>query len=217
MHIIIVGCGRVGSALAHTLSQLGHNISIIDKNSAAFRRLDESFNGQKIVGIGFDKATLHLAGITSSSAVVSVTSGDNSNILTARVAREMFGAERVVARIYDPRRASVYERLGITTVATVAWTENRILRTIIPNTSTAEWTDPTSRFHIVERRIQAANAGSAISDVPGRVILLSRYGHASVPERNDLLQQDDVIHILATSEEISDFDSILTAERAHHS
>ena len=130
MHIVIVGCGRVGSTLACQLSTEGHDVVVIDKNSEAFRRLGESFTGRTVTGIGFDRDILRSTGITETSAVIAVTSGDNSNILIARVAREMFGAEHVVARIYDPQRAEVYERCGISTVATVSWTSQQILNNI---------------------------------------------------------------------------------------
>ncbi|MGH3344117.1 MAG: potassium channel family protein, partial [Carbonactinosporaceae bacterium] len=122
MHIVIMGCGRVGSTLAHILEDQGHSVAVIDKEPAAFRRLGSHFDGRRVTGMGFDRDTLREAGIEQAAALASVSSGDNSNILAARVARETFGVENVVARIYDPRRAEVYQRLGIPTVATVRWT-----------------------------------------------------------------------------------------------
>ena len=126
MHVIVVGCGRVGSELAGALEKAGNTVAIIDKNPAAFRRLPPSFQGKRIVGFGFDREDLKAAGIEQAQAVAAVTSGDNSNILTARIARENFGIDAVVARIYDPRRALIYQRLGIPTVATVSWTTENI-------------------------------------------------------------------------------------------
>src|SRR5690606_124971 len=122
MHIVIMGCGRVGSTLAHILEDNGHSIAIIDRDPQAFRRLRAGFRGRRVTGVGFDRDVLIEAGIESASAYVAVSSGDNSNIISARVARETFGVDNVVARIYDPRRAEVYQRLGIPTVATVRWT-----------------------------------------------------------------------------------------------
>ena len=119
MHVVIVGCGRVGSAVALDLTGAGHTVAIIDKRPEAFSRLGPNFPGQPITGIGFDRDRLLEAGIERADAVAAVTSGDNSNIMIARVARETYGVERVVARIYDPRRAAIYQRLGIPTVATV--------------------------------------------------------------------------------------------------
>ncbi|WP_235502862.1 TrkA family potassium uptake protein, partial [Kitasatospora sp. Root187] len=119
MHIVIMGCGRVGSALARALEKQGHSVAVVDQDPTAFRRLGSHFNGRRVTGIGFDQDTLREAGIEEAGAFAAVSSGDNSNIIAARVARENFGVENVAARIYDPRRAEVYQRLGIPTVATV--------------------------------------------------------------------------------------------------
>src|SRR6201997_4531198 len=131
VHIVIMGCGRVGSTLAHILEDRENSVSIIDMDPEAFRRLRSSFKGDKITGIGFDRAVLTQAGIERADAFVAVSSGDNSNIIAARVARETFAVERVVARIYDPKRAEVYERLGIPTVATVPWTASRLMKAVL--------------------------------------------------------------------------------------
>ena len=128
VHVVIMGCGRVGSTLARSLEDRNHTVSVIDSNPDAFRRLGPSFNGTKVTGYGFDQAVLTEAGIERADAFAAVSSGDNSNIIAARVARETFGIQQVVARIYDPGRAEVYQRLGITTVATVKWTADQVLR-----------------------------------------------------------------------------------------
>src|SRR5262249_47115629 len=119
--VVVVGCGRVGSELAGTLEKSGHTVAVIDKNPNAFRRLPPGSAGQRVVGFGFDRDNLVEAGIERAGAVAAVTNGDNSNILVARIARETFGIGRVVARIYDPRRAVIYQSLGIPTVAPGAW------------------------------------------------------------------------------------------------
>ncbi len=139
MHVIVVGCGRVGSDVARNLAISGHDVVVVDRKAEAFRRLGENFSGKTLVGVGFDRELLAAAGITEESAVAAVTSGDNSNILIARVAKETFGARHVVARIYDPRRASIYERLGIATVATVAWTSERVLRHLLSAGTMPDW------------------------------------------------------------------------------
>jgi trk system potassium uptake protein len=127
-----MGCGRVGSALSLRLIELGHSVAIIDKDETAFLALGDDFTGQKVLGVGFDRDTLIEAGIEKAQAFAAVSSGDNSNIVSARVARENFNVPLVVARIYDPRRAKVYERLGIPTVASVAWTTDQVLRRLLP-------------------------------------------------------------------------------------
>ncbi len=212
MHTIVVGCGRVGSTVARALAEQGHDVVVIDRKADAFRRLGEGFGGRTMTGIGFDKDLLIDAGITPDSAVMAVTSGDNSNILIARVARETFGVQHVVARIYDPKRAVVYERLGIPTVASVAWTSTRVLRTVLPHGSDVEWTDPTSTFFLAERRVPPAGAGRSVAELEaagGRVCLLTRSGHAQLPPPSLLLQEDDLIEVMASNDAIDGIDAVL--------
>jgi trk system potassium uptake protein TrkA len=136
VHVVILGCGRVGSSLAHELERRGHDVAVIDRDPAAFRRLGEHFTGRQIKGLGFDRDTLVAAGIEGSDAFAAVSNGDNSNIISARLARETFGVPKVIARIYDAKRAEVYERLGIPTIATVPWTANRFGLGELPTPST---------------------------------------------------------------------------------
>src|SRR6204780_1343903 len=145
-----MGCGRVGSRIAHTLEDLGHSVAIIDQDPDAFRKLSAGFKGKKITGIGFDQHVLIEAGIEQADAFAAVSSGDNSNVIAARVARESFGVKRVAARIYDPRRAEVYQRLGIPTVATVRWTADQMLRRLLPEGSEPLWRDPTGAVVLAE-------------------------------------------------------------------
>lgn len=218
MHAIIVGCGRVGSTVARELATDGHDVVVIDRKSAAFRRLGESFNGRTITGVGFDRDVLLSAGITADSAVMAVTNGDNSNILITRVAREMFGVQNVVARIYDPKRAAIYERLGISTVATVAWASSRVLQLVLPKHGAVCWTDPTSSTILVERKIPAAAAGRSIDQLSGngaRIVLLTRMGEARQPKSGDLTQDNDTIHVLGTSDQIATLDAALAGKADH--
>ena len=218
MHAIIVGCGRVGSTVARELATDGHDVVVIDRKSAAFRRLGESFNGRTITGVGFDRDVLLSAGITADSAVMAVTNGDNSNILITRVAREMFGVHNVVARIYDPKRAAIYERLGISTVATVAWASSRVLQLVLPKHGAVCWTDPTSSTILVERKIPAAAAGRSIDQLSGngaRIVLLTRMGEARQPKSGDLTQDNDTIHVLGTSDQIATLDAALAGKADH--
>jgi trk system potassium uptake protein TrkA len=199
MHVIVAGCGRVGSTIARRLAADGHDVVVVDRRADAFTRLGVDFPGRTITGVGFDRDVLTEAAITPGSAVLAVTSGDNSNILIARVARETFKVDRVVARIYDPNRASIYERLGIPTVASVAWTSGRAIGEVMPDSATAEWTDPTSSFALVEHRVPAAAAGHAVAEVDEagvRIALITRAGRAQLPTPTTLLQQDDVLHIV---------------------
>jgi trk system potassium uptake protein TrkA len=213
MHVIVVGCGRVGSEVALSLASTDHSVIVIDRRLEAFRRLGEGFTGTTMVGVGFDRDVLTAAGVTPDCAVAAVTSGDNSNILIARVARETFGVKHVVARIYDPRRASIYERLGIATVATVAWTSARVLRHLLASDTSPDWIDPTAKFTIVERRVAAGAAGISVADLEastaGRVAVLGRFGQASIPTPATLLQEDDVVHVVIASDNAASLDSAL--------
>ena len=139
MYVVIMGCGRVGSSLSAGLERLGHEVAVIDRDPQAFRRLTADFRGRQVVGQGFHREVLIEAGVEKADAFAAVSSGDNSNIISARVARETFGIDRVVARIYDAKRAAVYERLGIPTVATVPWSTDRLMRMLLPDGVEDHW------------------------------------------------------------------------------
>jgi trk system potassium uptake protein TrkA len=215
VHVVVVGCGRVGSGLATTLESEGHTVAVIDKRQQAFSRLPPGFQGRRIVGIGFDRTRLLEAGIDQAGAVAAVTNGDNSNIVVARVAREAFQVERVVARIYDSRRAAIYERLGIPTVATVQWATERVLRRILPDASGVEWIDPSARICVVERLAPTGWAGHALHelDVAGtaRVMGLTRLGEATIPTEATILQEGDVLWAAVAGDRIEDYDRVLQA------
>jgi trk system potassium uptake protein len=216
VHVVVVGCGRVGSSLSLALLDLGHTVAIIDRRPSAFARLGEDFAGQTVEGIGFDRDRLIEAGIEQATAVAAVTSGDNSNVLVARVARENFGIERVVARIYDPRRATIYQRLGLPTVATVAWTTDRVLRRLLPSSTPPEWTDPTAKVCLVERVMPDAWAGQPLGDleeaVGARVVGVGRLGSALVPSGDTVGQQGDLLYIAVRTDELEALDKALGSD-----
>ena len=133
MRVIVAGCGRVGAAVASALDDGGHDVVVVDKEPKAFRRLPEGFRGRTVHGIVFDRVALERADVESADALVAVTSGDNSNVVAARTARERYGVPTVVARIYDPDRAVIYERHGIATIAAARWTSERILAELLPS------------------------------------------------------------------------------------
>jgi len=202
VHIVVMGCGRVGSTLAHHLQRLDHSVAIIDQDPVAFRRLGDSFRGKTIAGFGFDRDTLVAAGIEGADAFAAVSSGDNSNIIAARVARETFGVDHVVARIYDARRAEVYERLGIPTIATVPWTANRLLKNILGGTIDEEWRDPTGQvvmLHVVLAEGWVGHPLREFEEATGtRVALISRFGKGELPGAHTLVQAGDELHVTAT-------------------
>lgn len=215
MHVVIVGCGRVGSALAHALVDHGHTAAIIDRRADAFERLGSSFDAQRIVGVGFDRDVLIDAGIERAGSVAAVTNGDNSNILIARVARETFGVERVVARIYDPKRAAVYERLGIATVATVSWTTERVLRRVLPEAPAVEWTDPSARVSLIERTLGKAWVGEKVSALEHsgeiRIVAVNRLGVSMMPAPNVVVQEGDVVYLAVGSDTMDRVDELVAA------
>ncbi len=201
-----MGCGRVGAALAQTLERQGHTIAVIDQEPRAFRRLGAGFGGRRVTGVGFDQDTLREAGIEEAGAFAAVSSGDNSNIIAARVAREMFGIENVAARIYDPRRAEVYQRLGIPTVATVRWTADQMLRRLLPSGSEALWRDPSGGVQLAEVHTSPAWIGHKVSrlqeETGVRVAFLTRLGEAVLPTSQTVLQDGDLVHVMMRTDEV---------------
>ncbi len=204
MHIVIMGCGRVGSTLANSLEGLSHSVAVIDQDADAFRRLGPDFAGVTVTGVGFDRDVLIAAGIERADAFAAVSSGDNSNIISARLARETFGVSRVVARIYDSQRAEVYERLGIPTVATVRWTADRMVRHLVPEANLEIWRDPTSTVAIIELSLHMDWVGKpvrALEEATGtRVAYLLRFGVAILPTASTVLQDGDQVFVLVTDE-----------------
>jgi trk system potassium uptake protein len=208
VHVVIMGCGRVGSSLAAALERLTHTVAVIDKDVQAFRRLGQDFHGSQVVGTGFDRTVLIKAGIERAGAFAAVSSGDNSNIISARVARETFGVEHVVARIYDEKRAAVYERLGIPTVATVPWTTDRFLRTLLPDGVASAWREPAGKVAVLQLPVHELWAGrrvSALEEATGcRVAFIMRFGTGVLPNAKTVVQADDVIYVAALSGTVSD-------------
>jgi trk system potassium uptake protein TrkA len=206
VHIVIMGCGRVGSTLAHILEDQGHSVAVIDQDPNAFRKLGSPFKGKKVTGIGFDQDVLIEAGIERADAFAAVSSGDNSNVIAARVARESFGVKRVAARIYDPRRAEVYQRLGIPTVATVRWTADQMLRRLLPEGSEPLWRDPTGAVVLAEVAYGPDWVGektSALEEASrARVAFLSRLGEVVMPAPGTVLQEGDVLHVIAMERDL---------------
>ena len=204
MHVVIMGCGRVGSTLAQNLESRGHTVAVIDQNPDAFRRLGPDFSGLTVTGIGFDRDVLVEAGVERAEAFAAVSSGDNSNIISARLARETFGVRRVVARIYDQKRAEVYERLGIPTVATVRWTADRMIRHIEPNATGELWRDPTSVVALIEVPVNpdwVSQPLRALEDASGaRVAYIMRFGLGMLPTASTVLQDGDQVFMLVTDD-----------------
>jgi len=210
---VIMGCGRVGSGLATDLEAAGHSVTIIDQNKEAFRRLGPDFKGKTIAGVGFDRDILLEAGIEKADAFAAVSNGDNSNILAARVARETYGVAKVVARIYDPARAEIYQRLGIPTVATVLWTTDQIIRRLAPEGSRSEWRDASGVVQLCEVHLHHDWFGQPVSliesSTKARVAFITRLGSGMIPTENTVLQEGDLVHVMATDDDIKNIEQAL--------
>jgi trk system potassium uptake protein TrkA len=199
-----MGCGRVGSAIARKLEEIGHSVAVIDQDPEAFRRLGPEFGGRQVTGLGFDRQTLLDAGVDAAGAFAAVSSGDNSNIIAARVARETFGVQHVVARIYDSKRAEVYERMGIPSVATVPWTVNRLLRELLSVNVSELWREPTGKVLLMRITVTEVWVGrklSALEAASGaRAAWLVRFGEAQLPTAGTVLQDGDQLVVAVTDE-----------------
>jgi trk system potassium uptake protein len=204
VHVVIMGCGRVGSTLARSLEERSHDVSVIDTNPDSFRRLGSSFNGTKVTGIGFDQSVLEQAEIERADAFAAVSSGDNSNIIAARVARETFGIQQVVARIYDPGRAEVYQRLGIPTVATVKWTADQVLRRLLPAGAEPDFRDPSGTIRVDHLPVTEAWIGRrtvTLQEESGsRIAWIDRLGEGMIPTRDTVMQEGDLLHLVMREE-----------------
>jgi trk system potassium uptake protein TrkA len=206
VHVVIMGCGRLGSTLAQKLDAQGHQVAVIDRDAEAFRRLGDGFGGVTVNGIGFDRDVLQAAGIERADAFAAVSSGDNSNIISARLARETFGVSRVVARIYDSRRAQVYERLGIPTIATIRWAADRMYRFLVPDQRVEVFRDPTSVISIVETPLHRDWIGRTVKSLEdrtgARVAYMARFGLGMLAQPSTVLQDGDQIFMLVTDETV---------------
>ena len=215
-----MGCGRVGTLIAQRLEEAGHTVAIIDQNREAFRRLGPNFQGITLAGVGFDRDILIQAGIERADAFAAVSNGDNSNILAARVARENFGVANVVARIYDPGRAEIYQRLGIPTVATVIWTADQILRRLAPEGSLSEWQDASGMIRLAEVHLHSGwygHAASLIESTTGaRIALITRLGKGMLIDEHTVIQEGDLVHLMMNEKNLANIEKTLAAPPAGH-
>jgi trk system potassium uptake protein TrkA len=214
VHFVIMGCGRVGATLASSLEHRGHSVAVIDQNPDAFRRLDAEFTGKRVTGIGFDRQTLVQAGIEDAYALAAVSDGDNSNILAARVARETYGVDHVVARIYDPHRAEIYQRLGIPTVATVRWTADQVMRRLLPLDATDEFRDASGQVVMAQVDLHPAWTGRPLARLEAatgaRVAYVTRYGDGILPTPTTVIQENDLVHLLMQATDLTKVERICT-------
>jgi trk system potassium uptake protein len=208
VYVVIMGCGRVGASLSAGLERLGHEVAVVDRDVHAFRRLGPEFRGRQVIGEGYHREVLLQAGADKAEAFAAVSSGDNSNIISARVARETFGIERVVARIYDAKRAAVYERLGIPTVATVPWSTDRLMRMLLPDGVPSAWREPAGTVAILPLPVHEDWVGRPVRELEAaarcRVAFIVRFGTGVLPKADTAVQHEDTIYVAAVSGTVSD-------------
>ncbi|MBI5231443.1 MAG: TrkA family potassium uptake protein [Coriobacteriales bacterium] len=212
MHVVIGGYGRVGRFLARQLEGMGHSIAVIDRNPEVFEEMQE-IRGRRLAGEVFDRGTLVKAGIEKADAFAAVTSGDNSNIIAARIARERFGVPVVVARIFDPQRAEIYEQFGIPSISSVRWAGSRLLTMLLDPHSRSEVAFGTGEVVMVEVDADESMAGRALTELqkPGRlsIAVVERAGVAGLPIPGDVLEAGDRLHVIVQRDEISNVNALL--------
>lgn len=217
MHAIVMGCGRVGVSVASKLAAEGNSVAIIDRDTTSFRSLPADFSGRTVKGVGFDLDTLKEAGIETADAFIAVSSGDNSNIISARVAREKFKIKIVIARIYDPRRAEVYARLGIPTIASVAWSTQQILGLMHPQTPVALWHDANDSINVTAIQPDPSWIGKSLGQIESmigaRTVCVQRNGQNILASSELLIQDGDQLAIAHSSLDQTSVDALRTQSR----
>lgn len=213
MKVIIVGCGRVGAYTAASLARLGHEVVVIDRDPNAFRLLPHGFSGQTITGYAFDRKTLESAGVGEADAFVASTSGDNTNAVAARVAKEIYRVPDVVARIYDPQRAEIYRRHGIQTFAPTAWSAGRIIEFLISGNIERKETYGNGEIHMIAAFVPGHLVGKPVNDlrVPGeiRTALIVRMGKGMLPVSGTRFEADDQVYVLVHQSAVEKFQKMM--------
>ena len=217
MRVVIVGCGRVGAGLAVGLAEAGEVVAVVDKDPKAFERLGEKFTGQTLEGIGFDRDVLERAGVAGADALVAVTGGDNSNVVAARVAREVYRVPRVIARISDPRRAALYEELGIVTFSSTGWAMRKVRDHLEHRTLKEEHSFGRGEVSLLRLELPQHLVDRPVAGVEGdglRVVGVTRRGGAFVPGPDTVLAEGDVVRLAVGAGGRELLDALLTEEAA---
>ena len=214
-----MGCGRVGSELSHALGDAGHDVTVIDKRADAFDRYPPGEHARKIVGLGFDRDVLEEAGIREADAFIAVSSGDNSNIVSARVALEHYHVPKVIARIFDPRRAEIYERLNIPTVATTTWGVKQMQLMLLHTGKEVRESLAGGELLRVRLPVPPHLVGKSASalNVEGRILIagVSRGGKGFIPSASSTLQEGDFLIAMVAKDAMDQLDALLEQGEQH--
>ena len=203
MKIIVIGCGRIGAGLAQSLSMQGHAVTVVDPNPSAFERLGRGFKGEIVQGVGFDRDVLLRAGIERADGLAAVTSSDETNVVAARFAREVFHVPRVIAQLYDPRKAEIYRRLGLQTVTPTTWGINRISDLLSYSGLDVIMSLGSGDVDVVEAEVPPHIVGRTVNDVTiaGEVIVvaITRKGRSFLPTLGAVFEEDDRVHFVLST------------------
>jgi trk system potassium uptake protein TrkA len=216
MKVIVMGCGRIGSQVSQLLSDQGHDVTVIDHDSNSEGRLGPTFRGSVIKGLGFDRNVLKQAKIEQVDAFVAASRSDNANIVAARIARNIFHVPRVVARLYDPRRAEIYQRLGLTTISSTNWGAERIFQ-VLTHVDIDVWdTFGSGDVALVHIELPPQLSGRNIMqlNVPGEIMVVSitRNDHAFIPATGTEFHEGDLVHLVVLSSAMERLEELLGIE-----
>jgi trk system potassium uptake protein TrkA len=217
MKVIVMGCGRVGLQVSLLLVNQGHDVTVIDHDSNAISRLGPDFKGKVVRGLGFDRDVLMAANVETAEAFVAASSSDNANIIAARIARNIFHVPRVVARLYDPLRAEIYQRLGLITISTTNWGAERICEVVTHADLDVAYTFGRGEVSMVVIEATFQLAGRTVQDltVPGEIVVVSitREGQAFMPLRGSELREGDRIHLAVLQTAMERLEQLVGLER----
>jgi trk system potassium uptake protein TrkA len=216
MKVIVMGCGRIGSQVSQLLSDQGHDVTIIDHDDNSAGRLSSNFKGRIIKGLGFDHNILMQAGIEQAEAFVAASQSDNANIVAARIARNIFHLPRVIARLYDPRRAEIYQRLGLTTISSTNWGAERIFQ-VLTHVDIDVWnTFGSGEIVLVHVELNPQLSGRTVMqlNVPGEimVVTITRNDHAFIPVAGTEFHENDLVHLVVLSSAMDRLEELLGKE-----
>jgi len=218
MKIIIMGCGRVGSQVGQLLVKLGHEVTVIDHDTNALARLGMDFKGRVVRGIGFDRNTLLEAGVETAEAFVAASSSDNANIVAARIARNIFRVPRVVARLYDPLRAEIYQRLGLTTISTTGWGAERIVEVVTHADLDVIHIFRDGGTSLIRVEIPARLNGHQVirMNIPGEVMVaaITRNDQTFIPVSGTEFHEGDIAYLTVIASSMSRLEQLLGMERS---
>lgn len=216
MRIIVIGCGRVGAGLAKQLALDGHEVTVVDRDPAAFDRLPGGFPGSTIEGVGFDRGVLLSAGIEQADALAAVTGSDEANAVVARLAANRFRVPRVVARMYDPRQADLYQRLGSVTISPVAWGIGRLSELLLAKETATVFSLGGGQVDLTQVTVPPLLDGHLCSEieVPGeiKVSSVARGARTFIPDGNTRLATGDIVYLVVASGAVSRLESLLGGE-----